>query len=216
MPSWLSASASVADRCSPTEVQLTSSSACRGVLTASAPSSRASSMARSGVLFHTETLAAPALRRPHTAARALPPAPSTSALMPPTERSSAAMRPGASVFSASMLPSAPKVSVLAAPIARAASLARSASASAERLWGIVTFAPTKPLAGSARTVSSKSSGGERQSLIAPIAHPARREGGLEHRGRAAVGHRPTDHAEPRHHFFLQEGTRPPFLRRASR
>ena len=43
--------------------------------------------------------------------------------------------------------------MLAAPISRAASLAASASASAACLWGIVTLAPTKPAAPSARTVS---------------------------------------------------------------
>ncbi len=58
-----------------------------------------------------------------------------------------------------MAPSAPKVSVLAAPIARAVSVAVSASASAASLCGMVTLTPTNPWPGSARTVSAKSSGG---------------------------------------------------------
>ena len=72
---------------------------------------------------------------------------------------SAASRPGASVLSARIVPSGAKVSVFAAPIAAAAGVAASASASAASLCGIVTFAPRKPAAGSARTVSANSSGG---------------------------------------------------------
>ena len=96
---------------------------------------------------------APACVSAQTTARALPPAPSTSAdagVAP-----SAAMSPGASVFSAAIEPSSPKLSVFAAPISRAASEALVASASAACLCGIVTFAPRKPAAPSADTVSSK-------------------------------------------------------------
>ena len=54
------------------------------------------------------------------------------------------------------------VSVFAAPIAaRALASPASASASAASLWGIVTFAPRKPAAGSARTVSSQQLGRDR-------------------------------------------------------
>ena len=60
--------------------------------------------------------------------------------MPRGSRGSAASRPPASVLSAWIAPSA-NVSVFAAPIARAASLASSATASAATLCGIVTFAP---------------------------------------------------------------------------
>ena len=49
--------------------------------------------------------------------------------------------------------------MLAAPMARAVSEAWSAIASATSLCGIVTFAPRKPAAPSARPVSAKSSGG---------------------------------------------------------
>ncbi len=62
------------------------------------------------------------------------------------------------MLSATIAPSS-NVSVFAAPIARAASDARSASASAACLCGIVTLTPRKPAAGSARTVSANSSGG---------------------------------------------------------
>ena len=170
--SWLSSAASVAEgsrplapsepgpgRESPTEVQLMSRSAARGSGTGCTPSSRARASARSGVRFHTFTSRAPASRRAKAAARALPPAPRICALIPRGERPSAASRPGASVFSAATEPSSPNVSVLAAPISSALALALSASASAASLWGIVTLAPRKPAAGSARTVSSKSSGG---------------------------------------------------------
>ncbi len=63
------------------------------------------------------------------------------------------------MFSAAIAPSAANVSVFAAPITLTASLAVSASSSAECLWGIVTFAPTNPAGASARTVSAKRSGG---------------------------------------------------------
>jgi hypothetical protein len=59
-------------------------------------------------------------------------------------------------------------------------------------------------------------GRERQSLVAPALEIASRESSLEHRRRAAVVNRPTDHAEPGHYLFLHFGTRPPFLRSASR
>ena len=72
---------------------------------------------------------------------------------------SAAIRPGASVFSAATAPPRSNVSVFAAPMARAASLARSAMVRTARLCGIVAFAPAKPHAPSARTVSLSSSGG---------------------------------------------------------
>ncbi len=70
------------------------------------------------------------------------------------------MNPGASVLSA-WIASVPasKLSVLAAPMACARTLAVVARASAASLCGIVTFAPTNPAPGSARTVSANSSGG---------------------------------------------------------
>ncbi len=52
-----------------------------------------------------------------------------------------------------------KLSVLAAPISVAAAEASPASASAASLCGMVTLAPTKPSAGSARVSSGKSAGG---------------------------------------------------------
>jgi hypothetical protein len=58
-----------------------------------------------------------------------------------------------------MIAPSSKVSVFAAPIARATSLALSATARAASLCGIVTFAPRKPDPGSARTVSSNRGGG---------------------------------------------------------
>jgi hypothetical protein len=63
-----------------------------------------------------------------------------------------------SVLSAWTAPSS-NVSVLAAPTARAVSVASSARASAAYLCGIVTLTPRKPSSGSARTVSAKRSGG---------------------------------------------------------
>jgi hypothetical protein len=63
------------------------------------------------------------------------------------------------VFSPAIEPSRANDSVFAAPIARAAALALSDSASAACLCGIVTFDPTKPEPPSARTVSTSSSGG---------------------------------------------------------
>jgi hypothetical protein len=80
------------------------------------------------------------------------------ARIPTGSWSSAARKPGASVFSASISPSA-KVSVFAAPIAAAAGVACVAARRAASLWGIVTLAPANPALGSARTVSSSSSGG---------------------------------------------------------
>lgn len=63
------------------------------------------------------------------------------------------------MLAAWIAPSSENVSVLAAPIARAAAVDASASASAASLCGIVTLAPTNPDPGSPRTVSSKTSGG---------------------------------------------------------
>jgi hypothetical protein len=140
-------------------VQLTSRSLGTGAATARACSSLASARARSGVRLQTATSAAPASRSAQIVARALPPAPSTSARRPASPASIAAISPGASVFSAAIVPSAANVSVFAAPIACAASLALSASASAARLCGIVTFAPAKDESPSTRVVSSNSSGG---------------------------------------------------------
>ena len=132
-------------------------------LTARTPSSRASAPARSGVRFQTVTSRAPASRSAQTAARALPPAPSTSALGPrgeTTEPSSAAISPGASVFSAAIAPSGGERERVRRTD-RPGRLARpaSASTSAACLWGIVTFAPTKPAGPRARVVSANSSGG---------------------------------------------------------
>ena len=62
--------------------------------------------------------------------------------------------------------------MLAAPIACAAGLATSASASAASLCGIVTLTPRKPAAGSARTVSSNSSGGSGSARYCQSARPA--------------------------------------------
>ena len=98
------------------------------------------------------------MRSAQAAARPAPPAPSTSADRPSTRSPIAAIRPGASVLSAWIRPSS-KVSVFAAPIACAATVIWSASASAACLCGIVTLTPRKPAAGSARTVSANSSGG---------------------------------------------------------
>jgi hypothetical protein len=75
------------------------------------------------------------------------------------------------VLSARIAPSS-NVSVLAAPIACAAGLATSASASAASLCGIVTLTPRKPAAGSARTVSSNSSGGSGSARYCQSARPA--------------------------------------------
>jgi hypothetical protein len=66
---------------------------------------------------------------------------------------------GASVLAAEIAPSPSNTSVFAAPIARAAGVVESAIANAASLWGIVTFTPRNPAPGSARTVSSKRSGG---------------------------------------------------------
>ena len=63
------------------------------------------------------------------------------------------------MLAALISPSGVKVSVFAAPISRASSVALLASCSAACLCGIVTLAPRKPAAGSARTVSANSSGG---------------------------------------------------------
>jgi hypothetical protein len=58
-----------------------------------------------------------------------------------------------------MAPSSENVSVLAAPMATAAGVRRSAQANASSLCGIVTLAPRKPEPWSARTVSDSSAGG---------------------------------------------------------
>jgi hypothetical protein len=70
------------------------------------------------------------------------------------------------------MPRGSKVSVLAAPIARAAALASSATASAACLCGIVTLTPRKPAAGSARTVSANSSGGSGSARYCQSSRPA--------------------------------------------
>lgn len=72
---------------------------------------------------------------------------------------SASSSAGASVLSAWIVPSGLNVSVFAAPISRARSLASWAIPSATSLCGIVTFAPAKPAAGSAASVSRASSRG---------------------------------------------------------
>ena len=72
------------------------------------------------------TSAAPASTSAHTTARAAPPAPSTSAVRPAAGSPSAARKPPASVLSASM-PVVAERSVFAAPIARAACVAESAT-----------------------------------------------------------------------------------------
>ena len=76
----------------------------------------------------------------------------------------------------------------------AVSVARSAAASAASLWGIVTLAPTKPAAGSARTVSASRPGGTGRQLVVPAVQGAGLVGGLVDRRRAAVGHRPAQDA----------------------
>ena len=191
-------------------MQLTSRSAGSARATARAPRSCASSCARSGVRFHTDTSLAPSRSSAQTAARALPPAPSTSARLPAGDSPRAAIKPGASVFSAAIAPPGAKLSVLAAPISRAASLALSASASAACLWGIVTFAPTKPAAAERAHGLREQLGRDGQQLIAPALHPERGERRVVHRRRAAVGDGPAEHAQARHHF-LQTGGCPPFF-----
>ena len=136
----------------PTDVQLTRMSAGAARATGVPPICSQSAWARAGVRFQTRTSLAPASSKPHTAARALPPAPSTSAVLPAAESGSASIRAGASVLSASML-SSEKVRVFAAPIPSARDVLSVASFSAASLCGIVTLAPRKPAAGSALTVS---------------------------------------------------------------
>ena len=108
---------------------------------------------------------------------------------------SAARNPGASVLSAWM-----RRRRRTSACSRRRSRARgpspsSASASAASLCGIVTLAPRKPDAPSARTVSANSLRRDRQQLVAPVRQARAPQRGVLHRRRAAVGDRPAEDAE---------------------
>ena len=113
----------------------------------------------------------PASRSAQATARALPPAPSSSALDPGSrrlrQRGDEARRVGVVGVDRGRRPRTSACSRRRSP-ARAR-VASSASASAASLCGIVTFAPRKPAPCSARTVSSKRSGGTGSMLVAPVA-----------------------------------------------
>ncbi len=104
------------------------------------------------------------------------------------------------------------VSVFAAPISRAAALASLGSSSAACLCGIVTFAPWKPAAPSARVVSLEQRRRHRQALVVPVAQAERRERRVVHRRGAAVRDRPAEDAQASHHFSsCTSAACPPFL-----
>ena len=174
------------------------------------PSSAASAAARACVRFHTDTSAPGLAQRPRRRPGRRPRRPSTSARRPATGSSSAAISPPASVLSALMRPSA-KLSVLAAPMASAAGLTSSASARAASLCGIVTFAPTYPEAGSARTVSANSSGRHGQLHVAPVEAELEKRR-AHHDRRAAVPDRVSEHSGEGHQQLV--GERPPASSRA--
>ena len=176
-------------RAGPTAVQLTSrSAACAAPRRRGRRARRPARAARSGVRFQTATSAPGLAQRPDDGARA--------AAGAEHERAcargggvAAARRcsPGASVLSAcDRAVGAEGQRVGGADRARARRVASSASASAASLCGIVTFAPAKPAAPSARDRLGEQLGRDRQQLVAPVAEAERRQRGVVHRRRAAV------------------------------
>ena len=182
---------------SPTEVQLTSTSAAhrRGdrARRRARPRARA---ARSGVRFQTATVGARLRQRVGRGARASRPRRGQRACA--ARRSpSAASSPGASVLSAAMAPPGAKVSVLAAPMARAA------------VGGLVGQRERRLLvrdrdvgAGEARAGQGAHGLGEELGRrpagagSASRSSPTAAQRGVVHRRRAAVGDRPAEDAEP--------------------
>ena len=199
---------------------MTSSSARAGSLTARAPSSRASVGGALGrAVPHRHLARAGLAQRPDRRARAAAgtqderarPGGETGELLraPRSDRARRCSPPRSSRL-------AENVSVFAAPIARAASLARSASASAACLWGIVTFAPTKPACSQRARGLREQLLRHRQRLIAPVAPsraPAARRCASPASGCAPPASRALldDAAPSRHYFFLHTGGLPPFF-----
>ena len=181
----------------PLEVQLTSRSAGAAWSTGVPPSSAHSARARSGVRFQTRTSRAPASSSAHTAARALPPAPSTSAVLPARrERQRRDQRRGVGVVGADRAVVVEHERVGGADRRRARGSPRRRAPAPPACAGSSRSRRGSRRRGSARTVSAKQLGRDRQQLVAPAVEPRGRAARRSASPASGCG-RPASRATPR-------------------